>query len=661
MAVSVYAETTKTKFNPFTGKLDFITTLSSTTLPSGSTQYIQNTGNPTTTTQVFNVSSGTILGPLRITGAFLTQQASEGTSLEFDPSGTTLAINKQSGGPDSGTLSFQTLGSERSYFKADSASWDIGVSTMGGTGTGRISLSNQASTNARIIFNQSNFGFTLRESSMTFDSGSDDPVIDWSADGIYRLANGTFTVTEVMDVPGDFKRTTNTAGFIMVGDGYDYKTVDVSGDVDLTASGSFTIQDNSVDGTDIAFGSDAQGDVNYYDGTNWVRLGAGTSGQKLETRGAGANPVWDDDETGGGGGSAAIFTTSGTSGGFINTISSPTGGIVAHQDQFILTKTGGTTSFWEANPSSITLQGQNVVTTSSIAATSYLPTSVAAAAYILKSSQTIVYSDSAQTITGAKTVTTSSWTFAGASTVAVARNGLILLDSDGSNHAGIRGAQTIATNHYTVWPSSVAEAVGQTLEVVSISGSTQTTVWGNDASGGAAAASTGTISLLPQSAKLTGTYVTATITNLDVAYSSAAIDGGSGPWKILFDAANDEAAVWSFTIPQDWTGHVYLDVVYSMASATTLEVEWEGSIQCVTPGDAADIDTESFADGASSGGNTVPGTAGHTDISNITITDDSCAAGDNMYVYISCDSNDSVNDDATSDRELLSVSYRYLK
>ncbi|MBI1909436.1 MAG: hypothetical protein HYS22_04635 [Deltaproteobacteria bacterium] len=62
---------------------------------------------------------------------------------------------------------------------------------------------------------------------------------------------------------------------------------------DLTGTGSSpTVADNSIDGTDIALGSDAQGDVLYYDGTNWARLGAGTSGQFLKTNGAGANPGW---------------------------------------------------------------------------------------------------------------------------------------------------------------------------------------------------------------------------------------------------------------------------------------------------------------------------------------------------------------------------------
>ncbi len=36
----------------------------------------------------------------------------------------------------------------------------------------------------------------------------------------------------------------------------------------------------------------AQGDIVYYNGTDWVRLGAGTSGQALITNGTGANPSW---------------------------------------------------------------------------------------------------------------------------------------------------------------------------------------------------------------------------------------------------------------------------------------------------------------------------------------------------------------------------------
>ena len=52
-----------------------------------------------------------------------------------------------------------------------------------------------------------------------------------------------------------------------------------------------TIANNAVTGAKIALGSDAQGDVMYYNGTDWARLQAGTVGQYLATGGAGANPA----------------------------------------------------------------------------------------------------------------------------------------------------------------------------------------------------------------------------------------------------------------------------------------------------------------------------------------------------------------------------------
>lgn len=48
-------------------------------------------------------------------------------------------------------------------------------------------------------------------------------------------------------------------------------------------------------GTDItSLAGLAQGDILYYNGSDWVRLGAGTSGQFLKTLGTGANPNWGD-------------------------------------------------------------------------------------------------------------------------------------------------------------------------------------------------------------------------------------------------------------------------------------------------------------------------------------------------------------------------------
>ena len=54
------------------------------------------------------------------------------------------------------------------------------------------------------------------------------------------------------------------------------------------------IQDNAVTGAKIAMTSDAQGDILYYNGTDYVRLVAGTNGQALKTAGSAANPAWGD-------------------------------------------------------------------------------------------------------------------------------------------------------------------------------------------------------------------------------------------------------------------------------------------------------------------------------------------------------------------------------
>ena len=54
-----------------------------------------------------------------------------------------------------------------------------------------------------------------------------------------------------------------------------------------------TYWDVMAQGSDLSsIPSLAQGDIFYYDGSNFQRLGAGTSGQALVTNGAGANPSW---------------------------------------------------------------------------------------------------------------------------------------------------------------------------------------------------------------------------------------------------------------------------------------------------------------------------------------------------------------------------------
>ncbi|MGL1904430.1 MAG: hypothetical protein OCC49_20020, partial [Fibrobacterales bacterium] len=62
----------------------------------------------------------------------------------------------------------------------------------------------------------------------------------------------------------------------------------MSGDATMANDGTVTMADNAVDGTDISLASEADRDMMYFDGTDWVRLAKGTSGQILTMTGANA-------------------------------------------------------------------------------------------------------------------------------------------------------------------------------------------------------------------------------------------------------------------------------------------------------------------------------------------------------------------------------------
>ena len=49
---------------------------------------------------------------------------------------------------------------------------------------------------------------------------------------------------------------------------------------------------NAVDGTKIALGSDAAGDIMYYNGTNYIRLAKGTAAQILTVNSGATAPEW---------------------------------------------------------------------------------------------------------------------------------------------------------------------------------------------------------------------------------------------------------------------------------------------------------------------------------------------------------------------------------
>ena len=85
--------------------------------------------------------------------------------------------------------------------------------------------------------------------------------------------------------------TDGTAGQSMITDGSGQLSL---GDITVPVNAVTTtkIIDNAVDGSKIAMGSDVAGDVLYYNGTDYVRLGAGTANQTLQMNAGATAPAW---------------------------------------------------------------------------------------------------------------------------------------------------------------------------------------------------------------------------------------------------------------------------------------------------------------------------------------------------------------------------------
>jgi hypothetical protein len=75
---------------------------------------------------------------------------------------------------------------------------------------------------------------------------------------------------------------------VVVNDGGSMLQAEVS---DFATYVSDNITNNAIDGTKIQLGSDAEGDIMYYNGTDYVRLARGSNGQVLRL--SGGVPIWD--------------------------------------------------------------------------------------------------------------------------------------------------------------------------------------------------------------------------------------------------------------------------------------------------------------------------------------------------------------------------------
>lgn len=127
---------------------------------------------------------------------------------------------------------------------------------------------------------------------------------------------------------------------------------------------------------------------------------------------------------------------------------------------------------------------------------------------------------------------------------------------------------------------------------------------------------------------------------------------------LAFDAATDEAAVWTDVAPQGLTGAITVVVHYIMASAVTGVVYFQAALEAITPGDAVDLDAGDSFDTANSGNGTVPATAGYEQAISITMTNaDSIAAGDMFRLKLNRDA-DNASDTAAGDAYVIAVEIR---
>jgi hypothetical protein len=118
-----------------------------------------------------------------------------------------------------------------------------------------------------------------------------------------KISDGTITNVDIAGAAAIAlsKLATGSSGQIIVGDASGVPTYATqTGDVTISNTGVTTIANNAItgpevstnaiDGTKISLASEASGDVMYFNGTDWIRLGIGTNGQVLQS--TGSNPTW---------------------------------------------------------------------------------------------------------------------------------------------------------------------------------------------------------------------------------------------------------------------------------------------------------------------------------------------------------------------------------
>ena len=144
---------------------------------------------------------------------------------------------------------------------------------------------------------------------------------------------------------------TKTDKYMLIGNGTTLTSVAISGDIAITNLGVVTV-------TDLTIASEAQGDVLYFDGTNWVRLAPGTSGKYLKTQGASSNPIWDTPSVGSADKLLSPFTVEGGTYDPSTTVTAQTSSAAA----LTIPNLAGVAQEWVFTKHAQTLEGKTLTT-----------------------------------------------------------------------------------------------------------------------------------------------------------------------------------------------------------------------------------------------------------------------------------------------------------
>ena len=163
---------------------------------------------------------------------------------------------------------------------------------------------------------------------------------------------------------------------------------------------------------------------------------------------------------------------------------------------------------------------------------------------------------------------------------------------------------------------------------------------------------TGRIDLPVQSAKISGTFITAG--------QGALIEGGEGHWHLDFVGTTaDDEAIWTFRMPADYDAGLIAKIGYSMSTAVASQkIGMEVSVMATADGEG-DVNTASFDTvNDVTGGTSTDATAGTLDEISITLSNnDSVAAGELVAIKLIRDADD--DDTHSGDVEVLFFQLTY--